>query len=92
MFYLVEEDEGEDDDDDDGKGDQMQQAEADNKEKSVEENEDEEEDKLTEIAQRKDFLKKYGKESRHNVISRKDNMILSPDKPTMPNGEPLSVR
>lgn len=26
-------------------------------------------------------LKKYGKESRHNVISRKDNLILVPDKP-----------
>ena len=26
-------------------------------------------------------MKKYGKESRHNVISRKDNLILVPDKP-----------
>ena len=27
-------------------------------------------------------MKKYGKESRHNVISRKDNLILVPDKPS----------
>ena len=27
------------------------------------------------------LLKDYGKESRHNVISRKDNLILVPDKP-----------
>lgn len=29
------------------------------------------------------YLKKYGKESRHNVISRKDNLILSPDRPAV---------
>jgi len=33
------------------------------------------------VRQRRDFLKKYGKESRHNVISRKDNLVLSPDQP-----------
>ena len=33
------------------------------------------------------LLKDYGKESRHNVISRKDNLILVPDKPEkVPNG------
>ena len=34
-----------------------------------------------EIRQRRDFMKKFGKESRHNVISRKDNLVLSPDQP-----------
>lgn len=30
---------------------------------------------------RREAMKKYGKESRHNVISRKDNLVLSPDQP-----------
>ena len=34
-----------------------------------------------EIRQRRDFMKTFGKESRHNVISRKDNLVLSPDQP-----------
>jgi len=34
-----------------------------------------------EVRQRRDFMKKFGKESRHNVISRKDNLVLSPDQP-----------
>jgi len=34
-----------------------------------------------EIRQRRDIMKKFGKESRHNVISRKDNLVLSPDQP-----------
>ena len=33
------------------------------------------------VRQRRDFMKKVGKESRHNVISRKDNLVLSPDQP-----------
>ena len=33
------------------------------------------------------LLKDYGKESRHNIISRKDNLILVPDKPEkVPSG------
>lgn len=28
-------------------------------------------------------MKQYGKETRHNVISRKDNLILTPHKPTI---------
>ena len=33
------------------------------------------------------LMKEYGKESRHNVISRKDNLILVPDKPEqVPSG------
>ena len=33
------------------------------------------------------LMKDYGKESRHNVISRKDNLILVPDKPEqVPSG------
>ena len=38
-------------------------------------------DNEIDVRQRRDFLKKYGKESRHNVISRKDNLVLSPDQP-----------
>ena len=34
-----------------------------------------------EVQQRRVALMKYGKESRHNVISRKDNLVLMPDKP-----------
>jgi len=33
------------------------------------------------VRQRRDFMKTMGKESRHNVISRKDSLILSPDQP-----------
>lgn len=33
------------------------------------------------INAKRQFLLKYGKESMHNVISRKDNLMLSPDKP-----------
>lgn len=33
------------------------------------------------VRQRRDFMKTIGKESRHNVISRKDNLILHPDQP-----------
>ena len=36
-----------------------------------------------EVRNRREALKKYGKESRHNVISRKDNLVLSPDQPPM---------
>lgn len=35
----------------------------------------------SDIGRRMEALKKYGKESRHNVISRKDNLVLSPDQP-----------
>ena len=34
----------------------------------------------SDIGRRMEALKKYGKESRHNVISRKDNLVLSPDQ------------
>lgn len=34
------------------------------------------------VATLRSYMKKYGKESRHNVISRKDNLILVPDKPS----------
>jgi len=33
------------------------------------------------VRQRRDFMKTMGKESRHNVISRKDSLILIPDQP-----------
>ena len=33
------------------------------------------------IASARNALKNFGKESRHNVISRKDNLMLVPDKP-----------
>ena len=36
---------------------------------------------MQDLTQRKNYLKTFGKESRHNVISRKDNLMLSPDKP-----------
>ena len=32
------------------------------------------------VRQRRDFMKTMGKESRHNVISRKDSLILIPDQ------------
>lgn len=35
----------------------------------------------SQVKQRREALKRYGKESRHNVISRKDNLVLSPDQP-----------
>lgn len=38
-------------------------------------------DTYNQVYLRRNALKKYGKESRHNVISRKDNLVLSPDKP-----------
>ncbi len=34
-----------------------------------------------EISYRRQQILKYGRQSRHNVISRRDNLILSPDKP-----------
>ena len=34
-----------------------------------------------EINYRRQQILKYGRESRHNVISRRDNLILSPDRP-----------
>ena len=37
---------------------------------------------ITDIARRRQYLKEFGKKSVHNVISRRDNLILSPDKPT----------
>ena len=33
------------------------------------------------LSYRRQQILKYGRESRHNVISRRDNLILSPDKP-----------
>ena len=45
-----------------------------------------------EVRQRRDFMKKFGKESRHNVISRKDNLVLSPDQPPrIEEGNEVSV-
>ena len=44
-------------------------------------------DELTpndDLEERRKKLKSYGKETRHNVISRKDNLLLSPDKPALP--------
>ena len=35
------------------------------------------------IRNRREALKNYGKASRHNVISRRDNLVLSPDQPPM---------
>ena len=40
------------------------------------------------LRQRREALKKYGKESRHNVISRRDNLVLSPDQPPKIKEEP----
>ena len=35
------------------------------------------------IRNRREALKNYGKASRHNLISRRDNLVLSPDQPPM---------
>ena len=43
------------------------------------------------VRQRRDFMKKVGKESRHNVISRKDNLILHPDQPPTRIEEAIEV-
>lgn len=48
---------------------------------------------MEDLTHRKKFMKNFGKESRHNVISRKDNLMLSPDKPVLPEehvSDPLS--
>ena len=37
----------------------------------------------SEVRNRREALKKYGKESRHNVISRKDQKVLNPDQPPL---------
>ena len=37
--------------------------------------------KNNDVAYLRQRLRGMGRESRHNVISRKDNLILSPDKP-----------
>ena len=44
-----------------------------------------------EVRQRRDFMKTMGKESRHNVISRKDSLILSPDQPPTRIEEAIEV-
>jgi hypothetical protein len=43
------------------------------------------------VRQRRDFMKTIGKESRHNVISRKDNLILHPDQPPTRIEEAIEV-
>ncbi len=55
-------------------------AEGEDGEVVAEANVDDEDDEV-EVRNRRNKLKKYGKESRHNVISRKDNLVLTPDKP-----------
>ena len=43
------------------------------------------------VRQRRDFMKTMGKESRHNVISRKDSLILIPDQPPTRIEEAIEV-
>ena len=43
------------------------------------------------VRQRRDFMKTMGKESRHNVISRKDSLILIPDQPPTRIDEGIEV-
>ena len=45
------------------------------------ENSNDSEGKRNDVAYMRQRLRGMGRESRHNVISRRDNLILSPDKP-----------
>jgi len=73
--FFIGGDEGTEDGNDEDKS-EIIESKTNGKMETILENQNEDE-----IRQRRDFMKKFGKESRHNVISRKDNLVLSPDQP-----------